>query len=77
MLGVDFANYGVRDYAITQSIGAALAFLGIDGLITPSARWDCQNLTIFTGNHAWDNRFDVINVEEFEWRTWAETNGFL
>ena len=32
-LGVDLARYGERDYARTQNIGAALAFLGLDGLI--------------------------------------------
>ena len=38
-LGVERARYGERDYAQTQKIGAALAFLGLDGLIAPSARW--------------------------------------
>jgi RES domain-containing protein len=47
-LDVDMARYGERDYSRTQSIGAALAFLGLDGLIAPSARWSCDNLMIFT-----------------------------
>jgi hypothetical protein len=42
-LGVEMARYGERDYARTQEIGAALAFLGLDGLIAPSARWECDN----------------------------------
>ncbi len=37
-LGVDMARYGERDYGQTQRIGAALSFLGLDGLIAPSAR---------------------------------------
>ena len=37
-LGVDLTRYGERDYSRTQSIGAALAFLGIVGLIAPAAR---------------------------------------
>ena len=45
------ARYGERDYAQTQNIGAAIAFLGLDGLITPSARWSCNNLMIFQTNH--------------------------
>jgi hypothetical protein len=47
------ARYGERDYALTQSIGAALAFLGLDGLIAliaPSARWQCDNLMIYQTN---------------------------
>ena len=50
-LGVDMARYGERDYGRTQSIGAALAFLGLDGLIAPSARWHCDNLMIYQTNH--------------------------
>jgi hypothetical protein len=38
-LDVDVMRYGERDYARTQEIGAALAFMGLDGLIAPSARW--------------------------------------
>src|SRR5271166_140740 len=36
-LAVDMTRYGERDYRRTQRIGAALAFLGLDGLIAPSA----------------------------------------
>ena len=50
-LGVDLARYGERDYGRTQEIGAALVFLGFDGLIAPSARWSCDNLMIFGENH--------------------------
>jgi RES domain len=32
-LGIDMTRYGERDYSRTQSIGAALAFLELDGLI--------------------------------------------
>src|SRR5262249_33669919 len=42
-LGIDLRRYGARDYGLTQRIGAALAFLEYDGLIAPSARWDCNN----------------------------------
>ncbi|WP_083909465.1 RES family NAD+ phosphorylase [Rhodopseudomonas sp. B29] len=77
LLGVDFGNYGTRDYRVTQNIGAALAFLGVDSLVSPSARWDCENLTIFAGNHGWDNRLELVESVEFEWRTWAEENRFI
>jgi RES domain len=50
-LGVDMVQFGERDYARTQTIGAALAFLGRDGLIAPSARWHCDNLMIYQTNH--------------------------
>ena len=71
------AHYGERDYVQTQKIGAALAFLGFDGLIAPSARWPCENLMIFKDNHALTERLDVIGEEQIEWRTWAQTNGMI
>ena len=47
-LGVNGDRYGELDYERTQAIGDAAYFLGFDGLIVPSARWDCQNLVVFT-----------------------------
>jgi len=76
-LGVDYAHYGERDYARTQKIGAALAFLGLDGLIAPSARWPCENLMIFTENHALTERLDPLSSEETEWQVWARAHGFI
>lgn len=67
-LGVDFDRYGERNYEQTQKIGAAINFLGFDGLITPSARWKCDNLTIFTGNHALEEKLEALSVEEIDWR---------
>lgn len=75
--GVDMARYGERDYAQTQKIGAALAFLGFDGLIAPSARWGCDNLMIFTDNHALAERLEPISEEEIEWKQWAQENGLI
>lgn len=76
-LGVDMAQYGERDYGRTQSIGAALAFLGLDGLIAPSARWTCDNLMIFTFNHPMNERLEVIEAEQVEWGAWARAHGFI
>jgi len=76
-LGVDRKRYGERDYRRTQSIGAALAFLELDGLIAPSARWACDNLMIFTANQSLNERLKVIDTEHVEWRSWARAHGFL
>ena len=76
-LKVDMNRYGRRDYVRTQNIGAALAFLGVDGLIAPSARWKCDNLMIFTGNHQLSKRLEVIQSEEVHWLSWARESGFL
>jgi hypothetical protein len=76
-LDVDMGRYGERDYARTQEIGAALAFMGLDGLIAPSARWPCDNLMVFTDNHPLTARLDPLDSEEVEWRGWAREQGLL
>ncbi|WP_065754874.1 RES family NAD+ phosphorylase [Bradyrhizobium paxllaeri] len=76
-LSVDMTRYGERDYSRTQVIGAALAFLGIDGLIAPSARRRCDNLVIYADNHAITERLDVEEAEEMDWITWAEAQGII
>jgi hypothetical protein len=76
-LGVDMSRYGERDYARTQEIGSTLAWLGLDGLIAPSARWACDNLMIFTDNHALGERLEPVSDELVEWRRWAETHGII
>jgi RES domain-containing protein len=76
-LGVDMSQYGVRDYRRTQNIGAAIAFLGLDGLIAPSARWACDNLMIYTANHPLTERLELIEAEAIDWGRWAREHGFL
>jgi hypothetical protein len=76
-LGVDTAKYGERDYGRTQDIGAALAFLGLDGLIAPSARWACDNLTIFTYYHPMNERLEVIDDGVMDWEPWARVHAFI
>jgi hypothetical protein len=77
-LGIDMARYGERDYARTQNIGAALAFLGLDGLIAISARWKCDNLMIYQTNHLLlTERLEVINEERVDWGAWALLNGLM
>jgi hypothetical protein len=80
-LGVDVDRYGERSYAAmgeappsrTQEIGAALSFLGIDGLIVPSARWACSNLILF------DNLNNQLEIEddgseEVDWLKFLDQN---
>ncbi len=76
-LGIDISRYGTRDYFITQQIGAAMEHLGVDGLIAPSARYDCDNLMIFTAQHDFEEKLEVVSTEEVEWRDWARQRGLL
>ena len=76
-LGVHLDRYGERDYGRTQEIGAALVFLGFDGLIAPSARWPCDNLMIFSDNHALSETLQPVGTDKVEWRAWALSHGIL
>ena len=48
-LGLGPTVYRTHDYSRTQEISDAVNDLGCDGLIAPSARYDCNNLVIYTG----------------------------
>jgi hypothetical protein len=76
-LGTDMTQFDVPNYARTQEIGAAAAFIGCDGLIVPSARWSCDNLILFTDNLAMDIELEVLSVEEVSWEDWARSAGLI
>jgi len=76
-LDVDMERYPSRSYQRTQEIGAAVAFLGFDGLLVPCARWDCENLVLFTENHALTSKLEIISSEEVDWQRWAREAGLL
>lgn len=76
-LGVDIDRFSEILYERTQAIGAAVAFLGHDGLIAPSARWQCDNLMLFGDNIGATNRLEVIATEAIAWVDWATAAGFI
>jgi len=76
-LGVEDVNYESINYQRTQEIGAALAFLGCEGLIAPNARWPCENLMIYMDNVPLDRSFAVTASSNISWIDWARRNGRL
>ena len=76
-LGVEPAHFGQLGYAQTQAIGEAAAFLGCDGLIAPSARWDCDNLILFNDNHGIENELEVLSSESVDWIAWSRARGIF
>jgi RES domain-containing protein len=68
-LGVDITRYQTFEYTSTQAIGAAAHFLEFDGLIVPSARYDCLNLVLFL-DCLGDDRIDVASTEAVDWDAW-------
>jgi hypothetical protein len=73
-LGVVWDQYATLNYETTRRIGAAVAFLGCDGLIAPSARWKCENLMLFPTNHGFRCELSVTSSDEVDLRQWALDN---
>jgi len=70
-LGVDMSSFIRFDYQRTQEIGDAAYFLDSDGLIVPNARWQCNNLVLFT-DRITPEALEVtksLPVDFEEWRT--------
>lgn len=74
-LGIGSSEYDIPNYSRTQEVGAVVAFIGCDGLIIPSARWDCENLVLFTDNLAMDIALELKASEEVDWQLWARSVG--
>ena len=73
-LGVDRNKYPALLYERSQEIGDAAVFLGFDGVISPSARWDCLNLAIFCDGLSPENLV-LRNSTEIDWGAWRRTHG--
>ena len=76
-LGVPESAYGGVNMPRTQAIGAAVEFLGCDGLIAPCARWSCDNLILFPDGMGVDANLEVVKSEAVDWVTWATTHGLI
>jgi RES domain-containing protein len=64
--GVGSGELGGDDHAPCRAVGEAVAWLGYEGLLVPSARADGTNLVIFTANLKPDAVFDVGEREAVE-----------
>ncbi len=66
-LGVNEKKYQNTDYSQTQAIAAAAQFLEFDGIIVPSARFDCQNLVLFLDNFQDGEIVKITSTEPIDW----------
>ena len=66
-LGVGPAAYGTRDYSRTQEISDGVNYLGCDGLIAPSPRYDCSNLVIYMQNLERNCLLEEVESRQFRW----------
>jgi hypothetical protein len=70
-LGVTSEQYPQLLYDRTQSIGDAAYFLGFDGMTVPSARWNCQNLILFTDQLS-PTDLRISASRPVDWDAWRE-----
>lgn len=77
LLGVPESSYGIVNMPRTQAIGAAVEFLGCDGLIAPCARWRCDNLVLFPDWLGGKANLEVVRSEAVDWLPWAIANGLV
>ena len=61
----------------TQQIGAAVEFLGCDGLVAPSARWHCENLILFPDSTGFGATLEAMSTVDVDWIAWAAVNGVI
>ncbi len=81
-LGIDqLAALGMEDSMASrprsilgQSIGEAAFVLDFEGLIVPSARWDCSNLVVFLNPASVDagGRLTFVEAMDVNWPAWRE-----
>lgn len=72
--GVDVGRYAEVSYREvpnrTQEIGDAAHFLGYDGLIVPSARFDGDNLVLFTDRINVNEDLELIESAPVDWEAY-------
>jgi len=73
-LGVDPGKYSGLLPERTREIGDAAAFLGFDGLIAPSARWDGLNLVIFCDSLNPED-LSLKDSSDVDWDKWRQRRG--
>ena len=72
-LGVEVGRYRERDYQRCQEIADAAHFLDFDGLIVPSARWNCLNLVLFTDRVRPDDfELSQSETDPIDWPDWRK-----
>lgn len=70
-LGVSRETYASLTYDRCQEIGDAAQFLGVDGILAPSARWPCQNLVLFI-DRLDPGDLQLVESEPIDWQVWRE-----
>lgn len=74
-LGVDDPLASRIDSHQGRAVGEAAFMLDFQGLIVPSARWDCNNLVLFVARIEMNKDIHLQNQGEVNWPAWRERAG--
>jgi hypothetical protein len=69
-LGVTEELLGAMDLIPCQRVGGAVAALGFDGLLAPSARHPGTNLVIFPANRSSGYWFEIVEEQVIDPGAW-------
>lgn len=71
-LGVDDPLASRVDNDRSQAVGEAAYMMDYQGLIVPSARWDCSNLLLFIDRFDLNEHIELLDVSDVNWPAWKE-----
>ncbi len=80
-LGVNMARFGqisyherTREYPRTQEVAEVAHFLDHQGILVPSARWECSNAVLFC-DHVRPGAIEVVKGHGLiDWNAWISAN---
>lgn len=73
-LGVEDPLANRIDFSQTQAVSSAARFLEFQGLLVPSARWECLSLVLFLDQIDINECITVGTNEPINWPAWKEQN---
>lgn len=80
-LGVNMGRFGqlsyqerVAEYPRTQEIAEIAHMLDHDGIVVPSARWDCKNIIVFCDRTAPASVDSIKDHGQIDWDDWSRKN---
>lgn len=65
-LGINEKSYQSLDYTATHEVAAAAFFLELNGIWSPSARFEADNLCVFLNNTA-PHQLEIMNSVVVDW----------
>lgn len=74
-LGVDDPRASRIDGHQARAVGEAAFMLDFQGMIVPSARWDCNNLVLFLDRIELNKNIRFQHQAEVNWPAWREQAG--